>query len=772
MTSESLEYRDEMVELLRPLDVILPQEPFDVTINTMTLQYYIGKPIKKLGTTLVPTSRNFYPRSVIDGILEINKALGEGKKSKEILKESLAYIANVTGSTIAKIHIISKGVIECIASVGEPKGGRLTDRKCTELFARDFILSTSSLRQDPRALINLLTTCKSSELVSVPISCTGLAARLSLTGTTIYTTDTISSVILPYSRCLHQIIIGTVAERVGSTASMPAVERRLRRMEAECSSKDMFLATISHEIRTPLNGIMGIISMLNDSGPLNSRQKKHVQTLMECAVELTYLLNNILDYSKMRSNRLSLTLKGESIEDIVDTALKIAGGSAYMKKIELKKEICKEIEEKTILCDKQRLLQILGNLLGNSIKFTPASGTITCRTNVVGNRLIFEIEDSGCGIEESELEHIFEVFYQTHSSRGDEHTPTEGSGLGLPISKELVKLMGGEIVAKSTVNKGTSISFYIPLRTEQKSRELILEENKQLLQGKKVLIVDSKSEMRLYLSDTTLKWGCMPIALQTTEEALQYVHHGMEFDIAIIDLSANGVHLASELRTLRETLPLIAISDLNLPDESKEKKLFDSFLLKPVNITLLLLSVIELINRVRVPTPRASIDQESKPTLEELEIVVAEDDGHNIYTIKELLRAVGVASKNIRYAKDGEECCRLCTERPPHVVLMDIRMPVMNGIEATRIVKRIARPPIVIALSASIHSKDMIKCELAGFDSYLSKPISKEQLIEVLTPLVNRDGGKKKISGRALRRRRDRCKVKRGDNRKIHDRDK
>jgi signal transduction histidine kinase/CheY-like chemotaxis protein len=769
MAAESLEYRDEMVELLRPLDVMLPSEPFDVTTNTMILQYYIGKPIKKLGTTLIPTSRNFYPKTVVEGILEVNRSLGGGKKSKEILKESLAYIANVTGSTIAKIHIITNSVIECIASHGEPKGGRLTDRKCTELFTRDCILSTSSLLQDPRSLINLLTTGKSSELVSIPISCTEFTARLTLTGTTIYTTDTISSVILPYSRCLHQVIASAIAERVGSAASMPAVERRLRRMEAECSSKDMFLATMSHEIRTPLNGIMGIISMLNDSGPLNGRQKKHVQTLMECAVELTSLLNNILDYSKMRSNRLSLTLKGESVEEIIDTTLKIAGGSAYVKKIELKKEISSELEGKTVLCDKQRLLQILGNLLGNAIKFTPASGTITCRVTVSGNRLIFEIEDTGCGIEESKLEHIFEVFYQIGQSQDNEHTPTEGSGLGLPISKELVKLMGGEIVAKSEVNKGTSISFYIPLRTEQKSRELILEESKHILQGKKVLIVDAKSDMRLYLSDTTLKWGCMPIALQSTEEALQYIHHGMEFDIAIIELSANGIHLASELRVLRDTLPLVAISDLNLPAESKEKKLFDSFLLKPVNITLLLLSTIELISSVKVPTPRISIEQESKPTVDELEIVVAEDDDHNIYTIKELLRTIGVAPENIRYAKDGEECCRLCTERPPHLVLMDIRMPIMNGIEATRIVKRIARPPIVIALSASIQPKDMIKCELAGFDSYLSKPISKEQLIEALIPLVNRDGGKKKIPIKASRRRRDRCKVKRRDNRKIHD---
>lgn len=470
MVEESLEYRDEMVELLRPLDVVLPQEPFDVTTNTITLQYYIGKPIKKLGTTLVPTGRNFYPKSVVEGILEVNRSLGGGKKSKEILKESLAYIANVTGSTIAKIHIMSNSVIECIASVGEPKGGKLIDRKCTDLFMRESILSTSSLRRDPRPLVNLLTTGKSSELASIPIICPEFTARLTLTGTTIYTTDTISSVILPYSRSLHQVIANAIAERVGSSASMPAVERRLRRMEAECSSKDMFLATMSHEIRTPLNGIMGIISMLNDSGPLNSRQKKHVQTLMECAVELTSLLNNILDYSKMKSNRLSLTLKGENIGDIIDTALKIAGGNAYIKQIELKSVVSSEIEGKTVLCDKQRLLQILGNLLGNSIKFTSASGTITCRASVLGNRLVFEIEDTGCGIEESKLEHIFEVFYQIGPSQGNEHAPTEGSGLGLPISKELVKLMGGEIVAKSEINKGTTITFYIPLRTEQKSR--------------------------------------------------------------------------------------------------------------------------------------------------------------------------------------------------------------------------------------------------------------------------------------------------------------
>lgn len=755
----------EVMELLRPLDDIPTPEPFDITSHTISLQYYIGKPVKKLSTTLVSTGRNYSPRAVIDGIIAINKSLGECRVHKDILGDALKYIATVTDSTIVKIHILKNSVIQCVASsdASIPDAGttslKIIDRRCIELFRQELILSTSSLDQDPRKLLTLLIQEKGlTELVSIPIIDSDLTARITLAGTKIYTNDTISSMLIPYSKALTHII--------DSARDISEAEKKLKSMEQECSSKDMFLATMSHEIRTPLNGIMGIISMLNDSGPLNSRQKKHVQTLMECAVELTSLLNNILDYSKISSNRLSLSLKGESIGEIVEASLKIAGGNAYMKRIEMKSIVDEKLESKTILCDKQRLLQILGNLLGNAIKFTSQEGTITCRVQVVDDKIVFEVEDTGCGIEEENLNSIFDIFYQVYTTTS---TPTDGSGLGLPISKELVKLMGGEIVAKSAIGKGTIVSFDIPLNIEEQSKEDILKENESLLKGKKILIVDSKADMRLYLSSAVLKWGCMPIALQTSEEALQYVHHGMEFDICIIDLSTGGITLASELRLVRDTLPLIGVSDVNL---FEERALFDDTLLKPINVTLLLLSVVELLRTVKTPSYQQPIDNEDKPTIRELEIVVAEDDDHNIYTIKELLRTIGVRSNNVRYAKTGEECCKLCTERSPHIVLMDIRMPVMNGIEATRIVKRVNNPPVVIALSASIQSKDIIKCELAGFDSYLSKPITKEQLIDAIAPLVNSDGGKKNVSIGALRERRDRNKTKRRSGRKSNNRSK
>ena len=511
------------------------------------------------------------------------------------------------------------------------------------------------------------------------------------------------------------------------------------------NSQNKFLATVSHELRTPLNGILGMVTLLPEAGPLNEKQREYIQNLTKCTIELTSLLNNILDFSKMTANKLVLSQSSFSLKKVVDDTIRIIEGNLVSKNLNLEVNFPVSMTSENLpffIGDPQRLSQVLGNLLGNAVKFTNEGGIILnieatrmkeekAPTKFVANKwkVSFDVIDTGIGIPEEEMSKVFDVFHQ--SSNISHHLSQSGSGLGLSISRELVRMMGGKIRVRSTLNKGSTFSFYVILNEEININTLPKDAMKSL-DGTKILVVDDRQEMRLQISDILFKWRCIPVAVSSAEEALQYLNHGMDFPVILVDIcmpSMSGVELAQELRCDYPDIPLIGISSIEL---QSGEEYFDYYMYKPIDQGVLLSAILNCLNTPRkMNSPRRSPKKKSK-----LKILIAEDDDINSYTIQEMLESLGYKKKNIQRVTNGEECIQKVKSESFDVVLLDIKMPVMDGLKASKIIKRQKSPPMLIAVSAAVQPEDKENCHNAKIDGYLAKPLIREKLDSALSPLV------------------------------------
>ena len=514
---------------------------------------------------------------------------------------------------------------------------------------------------------------------------------------------------------------------------------QIRERQKKEESTDNFLASVSHELKTPLNGIVGMITMLPDAGQLNDKQKLYVKNLTECTFQLANLMNNILDFSKMSSGRFVLTKNPFLVREIFQELSLLFDEKTKSKNIHL--QFIYYDTTSYILGDKQRIVQILTNLIGNSVKFTE-KGSITTTLDIskINDRLklSFIVEDTGVGIPPNEQEKIFEMFH--HSTNLSNHLNKYGTGLGLAISKQLVLLMNGEISVQSKgVNGlGSKFTFYVML-DEYLDPKKINKNDKILLKESKILVVDDRQEIRLQLSDILLKWKTEPIILASAEEALKYLSRRNNFDIAIIDICMpfmSGIELAQTLRRLYPRLDLIALSSVNI-DNGVDY--FDIFLYKPIDESVLYESVLSCLKKNKIKDKRKFSDSKQRHTphrKKNLKILIAEDDVHNSFTIREMLINLGFQTENITLVENGKECVEEAKKNKYHIILMDIIMPVMDGIEATKYIRQFSKPPMIIAVSASAQQSDKTRCLRVGIDGYLSKPITKENLLSALSPLI------------------------------------
>lgn len=521
--------------------------------------------------------------------------------------------------------------------------------------------------------------------------------------------------------------------------------------------KDIFLATVSHELRTPLNGIVGMITMLKDAGPLNQKQHEYLTILMECSHQLMNMMNNLLDFSKMVSNRLVLLKTPININKSVNDAVLMVEGKARSKGLKFSVNVQNNIP--TLIGDGQRLTQILSNLLSNAVKFTE-NGYVKLKVRAERNpvdeeeslpyvkrwRVDFSIEDSGIGIPIQEQTKIFEVFHQSYNI--DSLSATNGTGLGLSISKELVKMMGGKIDVSSEgiQGKGSIFSFYIITEEEIKMNELETD-HKNVILGSKVMVVDDRPEYRLQLADMLFKWGCSSTIVSSGEEALQQISHGIEFDTIIVDICMkymSGTELAQELRNNPKTAttPLIALSSIDLQNGTE---LFDIYMNKPIDQNYLFPALLECLIKKKAekaPLSRMPFIKRGKAIVKkikrsDLKILIAEDDHNNAFTIKEMLCYLGFNLENIKTVENGEKCVVEAKKNKYNVVLMDILMPKMNGLEATKHIRQLNPRPYIVAVSAAVQNSDKERCQQVGVDSYLTKPVLKDKLNSVLSVLVS-----------------------------------
>ncbi len=542
----------------------------------------------------------------------------------------------------------------------------------------------------------------------------------------------------------------------------------IKRTKIEDNATDTFLATMSHELRTPLNGIIGMVTMLPDAGPLNKKQKEYVSILLECSLHLANLLNNILDFSKMTSDRLVLYQLPFDVRKTTLEAIKMVEGTARSKDLSLDYKIPSNLP--MMIGDSQRLIQILSNILGNAVKFTEkGSITLLSYAEKVNNdeyvkkwKLTFTITDTGIGIPPDEKEKIFEVFHQ--ASTLSPYLNELGVGLGLSIVRELTRLMGGNIsvVSEGISGKGSTFTFFIVV-AEDINITKISEVHYGILENSNILVVDDRQEMRLQICDMLFKWGCKPTAVGSAEEALHYLKNGMTFNIAIIDICMefmSGVELAQELRRTYPSLPLIAISSVEV---NGGEKYFDYFMNKPVDPNQLFPALISCLmedqnTKKGSPKKRTSLNCNGLPPKrktkyrDKLNILVAEDNSQNIFTIREMLKNLGYNKKRITIVENGEECVEEARRKQYDVILMDLLMPILSGFEAAKHIRQMENCPMLIAISAAVADSDKANCQKIGFDGYLSKPIvNKDKLDASLSPLIkerklNKTKSRKKVN--------------------------
>lgn len=596
-----------------------------------------------------------------------------------------------------------------------------------------------------------LLPLSSQSIMVIPIAKIGHIAFLANSGKKFGSEDV--KIVLSFSALIERSLGGEYIED-GISSTLNTVKKSKETNDI----KDVFLATVSHELRTPLNGIVGMITMLKDAGPLNEKQQEYLTILMECSHQLMNMMNNLLDFSKMVSNRLVLLRGPMNITKSVNDAALMVEGKARSKSLKFSVNIQPGIP--ILIGDGQRLTQIISNLLSNAVKFTER-GHVTLKVKaglqvplvqedsalpyVKKWKVSFEIEDSGIGIPKGEHEKIFEVFHQ--SSNLDSVMTKNGTGLGLSISRELVKMMDGkiEVYSEGIPGKGTNFKFYIITEEEIRMTDLI-GSHKEIIVGSNILVVDDRPEYRMQLTDMLFKWGCKPTVVSSGEEALQYISHCPPFDTIIVDICMpymSGIELAQELKSKPSLsdIPLIALSSIDLQTGIE---LFDVYMNKPIDQNYLFPALLECLIKKKTGDTKLKVKKlihsraigRTKMPRKDLKILIAEDDHNNAYTIKEMLKYLGFDLANIKTVENGEKCVVEAKRVQYNVILMDILMPIMDGLEATKYIRQLNPRPYIIAVSAAVQNTDKQRCQQVGVDSYLTKPLLKEKLMASLLPLV------------------------------------